>query len=103
MSEKMEKRFHLDKVHFRDGIAGAHGHVEGPGKGAAAAEADELDGGAEWKRGAAIGPELGDGTHDAVAVRVEGALIPATPAEREIREVSYGVERGMQDALVPGL
>ena len=52
-------------------------------------------------RGATVMPELGEGAHDAVFIGVEGALVPALPAGHEVGEISDGVKRGAENALLP--
>ncbi len=71
-------------------------------QGALAAETDTLDGETEREGSGSIGPELARGAKDAVAVGVEDAVIPATPALRELGEVGDGVQGGLEDALLPG-
>src|SRR5271156_1155649 len=48
------------------------------------------------------GPEFAQGANGSGGVRMIDALVPAARSLRKIRIVAYGIERGLQDTMLPG-
>ncbi|ACO32798.1 hypothetical protein ACP_2426 [Acidobacterium capsulatum ATCC 51196] len=84
-------------------VSVAPGHAQTAGERAAAHHADDTNAVVHVPGGASAGPKLAQGARDAIAIRMEDAVIPGTRSLRKIRVIANGIQRGFEYAMLPGL